>query len=132
MIPDSAGRDLDLIQAIDRDAFGVHLDAVNVINSPYAYYDTTAVIQECFEKLGEHVVSCHLKDIWMEDDISLRLTEVLAGQGGFDIRSYVSGVAGLAHQPPLMLEHLKSPADYDRAREYVLSVARDIGVSLDP
>ena len=131
MIPDSASRYLDLVQAVDRDAFGVHLDAVNAINSPYAYYDTTAVIRECFEKLGEHVVSCHLKDISMEDDITVRLTEVLAGQGGFDIRSYVSGVAGLAHKPPLMLEHLKSPAEYERAREHVLSVARDIGVSFD-
>ena len=131
MIPDSADRYLALIEAIDRPAFGVHLDAVNAINSPYAYYDTTAVIQECFEQLGEHIVSCHLKDIWIEDDITVRLTEVLAGQGGFDVRSYVSGVAGLAHRPPLMLEHLKSPAEYDRAREYVLAVARDTGVSFD-
>ena len=131
MIPDSATRYADLVRAIDRTAFGVHLDAVNAINSPYTYYETTAVVQECFEKLGEHVVSCHLKDITMEDDITVRLTEVIAGSGGFDIGSYIRGVAGLAHQPPMLLEHLQSEAEYDRAREHVLSVARGIGVSFD-
>jgi sugar phosphate isomerase/epimerase len=44
MMPDSADRYLALIEAVDREAFAVHLDAVNVINSPYRYYDTTSVI----------------------------------------------------------------------------------------
>ena len=131
MIPDSAERYLELIEAVDRPAFGVHLDAVNAINSPYAYYDTSAVIEQCFEKLGEHIVSCHLKDIRMEDDITVRLTEVLAGQGGFDIASYLKGIAQLPHQPPVMLEHLRTAEEFDQARAHVLRVAKDIGVSFE-
>ncbi len=131
MIPDSAERYLSLVRAIERPAFGVHLDAVNAINSPYTCYDTTAVIQECFEKLGQHIVSCHLKDIRMEDDITVRLSEVLAGQGGFDIASYLKGIAGLPHQPPAMLEHLETEEQYDRARAHVLAVAKDVGVSFE-
>ncbi len=131
MIPDTADRYLALLKAIDRPAFGVHLDAVNAINSPYTCYDTTAVIQECLEKLGQYVVSCHLKDIQIENDITVRLTEVLAGRGVFDLKHYLSGIAGLAQQPPVMLEHLETPADYDAAREHVLNVAETVGVSFD-
>ena len=131
MIPDSAERYLDLIRAVDRPAFGVHLDAVNAINSPYRYYDTTAAIQECFQKLGRYVVSCHLKDITMENEVTVRLTEVLAGTGGFDIGSYLRGIAGLPHQPPVMLEHLKTEEDYEQARAHVLSLAQDIGVTFE-
>ena len=131
MIPDSADRYLALIAAIDRPAFGVHLDAVNAINSPYRYYDTTRVIEECFEKLGPHVVSCHLKDIAMENDVTVRLGEVLAGTGGFDLRSYLQGIAGLPQDPPAMLEHLQSAEEYDQARAHVLSVGQGAGISFE-
>jgi sugar phosphate isomerase/epimerase len=129
MIPDSADRYLALIEAIDRPAFGVHLDAVNVVNSPYRYYDVSATIQECFDKLGPYVASCHLKDIRMEDDITVRLGEVLAGRGGFDIALYLKGIAALPQQPPAMLEHLASAEDYDQARTYVLSIGQRAGIS---
>jgi sugar phosphate isomerase/epimerase len=131
MIPDSADRYLALIEAIDRPAFGVHLDAVNAINSPYRYYDTTAAIQECFQKLGQHVVSCHLKDIAMENDVTVRLGEVLAGRGGFDLQSYLQGIAGLPQDPPVMLEHLDSAEEYDQARGHVLSVGQGAGISFE-
>jgi sugar phosphate isomerase/epimerase len=129
MIPDSADRYAALIEAIDRPAFGVHLDAVNVVNSPYRLYDVSAVIQECFDKLGPHVASCHLKDIHMEDDITVRLGEVLAGSGGFDIALYLKGIAALPQDPPAMLEHLDSAEDYDRARDHVLAVGERAGIS---
>jgi len=129
MIPDSAGRYLALIEAIDRPAFSVHLDAVNVVNSPYRYYDVSATIQECFDKLGPYVASCHLKDIRMEDDITVRLGEVLAGRGGFDIALYLKGIAALPQQPPAMLEHLASAEDYDQARTYVFSIGQRAGIS---
>ncbi len=131
MIPDSADRYAALIAAVDRPAFGVHLDAVNVINSPYRYYDTTGVVQECIEKLGPHVVSCHLKDIKAEDDISVHLKEVILGEGGFDVAAYLKGIAGLPHQPPVLLEHLESEEEYDRARAYAIEAARSVGVEFD-
>jgi len=129
MVPDSADRYLALIKAVDRRAFGVHLDAVNTINSPYRYYDTAAAIQECLEKLGSYVASCHLKDIRLEDDATIRLGEVRVGCGGFDVGSYLRGIAALAHQPPVMLEHLATAEEYDQARAYVLALADSLGIS---
>ena len=130
MIPDSADRYVELVRAVDRPAFGVHLDVVNAINSPYRYYNTTRVIEECFEKLGQHVVSCHLKDITAEDDITLRMKEVRAGCGGFDLAAYVTGIAELPQDTPVLLEHLETPEEYDEARRHVVNVAQQVGVDV--
>jgi len=130
MIPDSADSYLELIEAVDRVAFGVHLDVVNIINSPRRYYDTTALIKECFEKLGPHIVSCHLKDIRLDDRLTVHLDEALVGDGGFDIASYLRAVEALPHQPPVLLEHLSSAEVFEQARKYVMALAEKIGVGL--
>jgi len=131
MMPDSADRYLELIKSVNRPAFGVHLDVVNAINSPYRCYDTTTVIAECIEKLGPHAVSCHLKDITIEDDVTVRLKEVPLGEGVFDVGAYLKGVASLPHQPPVMLEHLSSAAEYDKARSYALKLAKSLGIAIE-
>jgi sugar phosphate isomerase/epimerase len=131
MVPDSADRYLALIEAVDRPAFGVHLDVVNSINSPYRYFDTTAVIRECFSKLGPHIVVCHLKDIVLRDDLTVHLEETMPGEGGFDIATHLREVAELPHDPPVLLEHLQTAEEYDRARAHVVSVAQQAGVDLE-
>jgi sugar phosphate isomerase/epimerase len=131
MIPDSADRYLELIEAVDRAAFAVHLDVINVINSPYRYFDTPRVIRECFEKLGPHIVACHLKDIRLEDDLTVHLNEAMPGEGGFDIGVYLTEIARLSHQPPVLLEHLKTAEEYDQARAHVMAVARRVGVDFE-
>jgi sugar phosphate isomerase/epimerase len=110
-----------LLNAIDRPAAGVHLDICNCVNSPRRYYANTALIEETFKKLGNAAASCHLKDIKLFDEGSVvQFHEVLAGQGGFDIKRHLEcavlyGDADL----PVMLEHLESEALYDEAFAYV-------------
>src|SRR5690606_1607772 len=45
IFPDSPESYLRLIKAIDRKAFGVHLDPVNLVNCPARAYDTAALIR---------------------------------------------------------------------------------------
>ncbi len=131
-IPDSTDSYVRLIEAIDRSAFGVHMDAVNVINGTDRYFNITAVIEECFEKLGPSVASCHLKDIRMDGDaLTVHLDEVLVGTGAFDLRTYLLEIQKLPQQPPVLLEHLPTAEEYDRAREYILGLASEIGVDFE-
>jgi len=131
-IPDSADSYAQLIEAVDRPAFAVHLDIVNVINSPYRYFDSSAVIEDCFEKLGAHTVSCHLKDTKLDEQaLTVHLDEVLPGTGDFDIAAYLREISRLPHQPPVLIEHLKTAEEYDQARAHVLKVAEQIGVHFD-
>ena len=55
MYPDSPDSYLRLIKDIDRKEFGVHLDFVNMINSPQKYLFNDKFIKECFDKLGPYI-----------------------------------------------------------------------------
>jgi sugar phosphate isomerase/epimerase len=129
--PDSADSYLRLIQAIDRPAFAVHLDPVNLICSPQRYFRNGGVIRECFQKLGPYIRSCHAKDIVLSDRLTVHLDEVRPGQGGLDYRVLLSEMAALPADTPLMLEHLPAEADYRLAAEHVRMVARGMEVLLE-
>ncbi len=120
---------LKLIKKVDRPAFGVHLDVCNVMNSPERMYNNSAVIDECFRKLGKWIISCHAKDLAWEDYVQVCLREVIPGRGHIDYRAYLRGLAGLTTDAPLMLEHLKTAEEYDEGRHHIQSVARDMGLS---
>lgn len=128
VIPDSTGSYLRLIEAIDQPMFGVHLDPVNLINCPARYYDNAGLLRECFSKLGPWIVSCHGKDILMRDQLTVHLDEVRPGLGALDYKMFLQELSRLPGDVPLILEHL-APDEYPLAREYVVGVAAEIGVS---
>jgi len=128
--PDSPDGYLELINAVDRKAFGVHLDPTNLINCPRRYFDTGAVIRECIDKLGAYIKSAHAKDCLMEDRAIVHISEVMPGKGRLDYRTYLTKLAALPQDVPLMIEHLKTPEEYAEAANYIRGVARECGVKL--
>ena len=129
MPPDSADSYLDLIEAIDRPRFAVHFDPVNLINCPRRYFDTTAVLHECFDKLGGRIKSCHAKDILLRDRLTVHLDEVPPGEGSLDYVVFLRRLADLDPDTPLMLEHMK-PEQYAPAAEHIRRVAAEAGVGI--
>jgi sugar phosphate isomerase/epimerase len=130
-LPDGAESYLRLIEAVDRDAFGVHLDPTNLINSPRRYYDTAAVIRECVEKLGPHIASCHAKDVALDTESAIvHLTETRIGTGNLDYAVYLECLDSLGRDVPLMLEHLSRPEDYAEAGSVVRRTAHRLGIDL--
>ncbi|PYV44615.1 MAG: xylose isomerase [Acidobacteria bacterium] len=112
-LPDVPDSYLHLIRAVDRPAFGVHVDICNIVNSPQRYYHNSELIAETFHKLGRWITSCHAKDL---SPRSVHFAEDVPGRGGIDYRAYLRKLASLPVDAPLMLEHLQTPADYDEAR----------------
>jgi sugar phosphate isomerase/epimerase len=127
--PDSVDSYVRFIKAIDREGFAVHLDPVNLINSPRRYYGNSALIRECFAKLGPYIKSCHAKDIKMERGFPVNLQECQPGLGELDYATYLREVSKLPEPPPLMLEHLEEAEEYRQAAEYIRSVAKKEGLS---
>ncbi len=121
---------LKLLRAVDRKAFGVHLDVCNVINSPQRMYNNGSVIRECFQKLGPWILSCHAKDLAWEDSYQVNFREVIPGRGRIDYRTYLGELSKLPSGPPLMLEHLTTAGEYEEARNYIVGVAGGLGLSL--
>jgi len=127
-LPDSPDSYLELIKAIDRKQLAVHLDPVNMINSPRRYYNNGAFLKECFEKLGPFIKNCHAKDIRLQTNLTVHLDEVLLGTGGLDYKVFLTELCKLKNVP-LMLEHLKTREEYTQAATNVRVIAKSIGIN---
>jgi len=127
-LPDSPDSYLRMIKAVDREAFAVHLDPCNLINSPERFYNNTALLNECFDKLGPWIVSCHAKDLKWEVEMNVHFVEVPLGQGALDYRTYLMRLATLPADVPLMMEHMKTAEEYQTSQDYLKKVGLEIGV----
>ncbi|MGI8989021.1 MAG: sugar phosphate isomerase/epimerase family protein [Bryobacteraceae bacterium] len=128
-IPDGPDSYLKLIRAVDRRAFGVHMDVCNGINSPDRFYRNTEFIGECFRKLGPWIVSCHAKDLEWIVELNVHFLEVVPGRGQVDYATYLREVSKLPVDAPLMLEHLKTAEEYDEGKRYIQKRAAEAGVT---
>lgn len=126
--PDTADSYLALLDAVDRERFGVHVDMVNVINSPQRYFDNAALIRDWFAKLGPHIRSCHAKDTLLSSRLTTHLDEVRPGQGNLDYRTLLRELGKLDRNMPLMIEHLKTEEDYRLSAAHIRGVANEIGL----
>src|ERR1051326_548746 len=127
-LPDGPDSYHELIRAVSRKTFGVHLDVCNVINSPRRFYKSGEVIRDCFNKLGPWIASCHAKDLQWVLEYNVNFLEVVPGRGHLDYRAYLTELAKLPVDAPLMLEHLKNAAEYDEGRAHIQRVAAEAGV----
>jgi len=128
--PDSTDTYLQLVEAIDRKQFGVHLDPVNMITSVRAYFENGKLIRDMFARLGPHIRSCHAKDITLRQDNYIpQLDELRPGLGNLDYVAYLQELAKLK-DVPLMMEHLDTAAAYAEAAAYIRSVGRAVEIDL--
>jgi sugar phosphate isomerase/epimerase len=127
-LPDGPDAYLDLIKAVDRKAFGVHLDVCNGINSPQRFYHNADFIRECFRKLGPWIVSCHAKDLRWDVEMNVHFEEVVPGRGQVDYTAYLTELSSMGWEIPLMLEHLKTAEEYDEGRRYIQKTGAEAGL----
>lgn len=130
-LPDSPDSCVKLVKAVDRTGFGVHLDPCNLVNSPAKFYQNRELLNECFDKLGPWIVSCHAKDLAWEVEMNVHFREVVPGKGELDYTTYLRRLAALPQRPPLMIEHLAKPEEYAAATQHIVAVGQQAGVSFE-
>lgn len=128
VLPDSPNLYLELFNEVNRPGFGMHLDPVNMIVSPRHFYYNGNFIQECFEKMGPYVISCHAKDTTLIDHATVQISETFVGNGFLDYGVYLSELNKLEQEPPLMIEHL-SQQDLPQALNYLFQKASHLGLT---
>ena len=130
MLPASADDYLRLIAAINRPAFAVHFDPVNMICSPQLYFSNGQLIADFIDKLGPRIKSCHAKDVTMTGEFIVHINETRPGLGNLDYRTFLTALSRLPDDVPLMIEHLATAEEYAAAASYIRSVAGEVGVDL--
>ena len=67
-------------------------------------YDTTQALRDDFAALGRHIVSCHAKDIWIENRLALHLQDGCPGKGNMDFRTLFTLAEAISPDIPIIVE----------------------------
>ncbi|MEM1027592.1 MAG: sugar phosphate isomerase/epimerase family protein [Planctomycetota bacterium] len=121
-IPVDVDQTLALVAAVDREQFGVHLDLANWIDSPRVFLDHHRLIDDAIQRLGPKLVGVHLKDVRLEHDLPAHLRECAPGEGQLDLAYLLSKLSALPQKLPVLLEHLDTQAQYDKAFAFITSI----------
>ena len=105
-MPETADRYLRIIRAIQRPAFGVHIDVCNAINTPEKFYNNAALTNELFAKLGRWILSCHAKDLAWMPEMNVHFVEVIPGRGELDYRPYLTWIMHGANGSALVAKRI--------------------------
>jgi len=124
MLPDSPDSYLELVKAIGRDRFAVHLDPVNMISDPRRYFNNAEFLKECFSKLGPYIKSVHAKDITIMPELTVHLEERRPGSGSLNYAVFLQEMSKLK-AIPMMMEHLDKPEDYILAAGYIRKIGAE-------
>lgn len=119
-----------LLDAVEREAFGVHVDMVNLINSPDKVYRTGEITRDFFRRFTGKICSVHAKDVRLTDELTVHIEEALPGEGVFDFDTLLKECHALG-DVPVMSEHLSTAAEYRRAVEFMRGRARALGLAFD-
>lgn len=119
-----------LIRAVDREAFGIHYDPVNLVYSPDRYFRNGEYMSDFIRRLGGRIRSCFIKDIKLLDRHGFHLEERMPGQGELDYKALFKALAALEPDLPLMMEHLATQEEYDQGEAFLRSEAGELGLSL--
>ena len=132
MIPDSPEVYLQLIRDVDRPQFAAHMDFVNMINCPRRYLAPEKFVEECFGELAPFIKSTHIKDSRMHPtNLTTILEECSPGEGTLDFAKILKILdEKLPADAPVLLEHMTTFEEYDKAYHYLAETAAKNGISI--
>lgn len=67
-------------------------------------FDTATAVGRHIDVLGKHIISCHAKDIWIEDRLSVHLQDGCPGQGNMDFHNLFRRMEALSPDFPVIVE----------------------------
>lgn len=67
-------------------------------------FNTASAVNRHFEVLGRHIISCHAKDIWIENRLALHLQDGCPGKGRMDFHNLFRRMEALSPDYPVIVE----------------------------
>lgn len=129
MFPHSIEDMARMIKDVNREAFGVHVDMCNMVNSFDKVYNTGKLVHEFFAEFAPLVRVVHAKDTVIGKTLTLHIGEAIPGDGVFDYTALFEECAKLRPDLPVMAEHLETEAEYLRATGFMQKKAAEMGIT---
>jgi sugar phosphate isomerase/epimerase len=92
-------------------------------------YDTASAVNHHFDVLGERIISCHAKDIWLEDRLSIHLQDGCPGKGNMDFRTLFRRMEALNPDYPVIAEG-NSTEELPAVSALFHNTARELGITV--
>ncbi len=118
-----------LIRAVNREAFAVHADMCNMINSFDLLYHSGRLVREFFGAFGNRIRAVHAKDSVIGKHLTLHIDEALPGEGLFDYDALLTECNKLDPDLPVMAEHLQTQEQYLQATSHFQKKAAELGIA---
>jgi sugar phosphate isomerase/epimerase len=90
-------------------------------------FDTGAAVNHDFDVLGRFIVSCHAKDIWIENRLALHLQDGSPGTGRMDFRTLFRRMEALSPDFPVIVEGSETE-DLPEVSELFHGIARELSI----
>jgi sugar phosphate isomerase/epimerase len=100
---ESAQVTAEILDAVDSPWVKSDYDSANWVTRERVYH-TAQALRDDFAALGRHIVSCHAKDIWIENRLALHLQDGCPGKGNMDFRTLFTLAETLSPNLPIIVE----------------------------
>ena len=130
MMPSSLTDYQRLLDAVNRPAFAVHFDPVNMLTSPGVFFNHIGMIQEFVGHFGSKIKCIHLKDAAIVAGFPVAIQECAPGLGVLDLSRVLHVFSSIPHDICILLEHLTTEQAYRDAVLAVRSAAHQGGYIL--
>jgi sugar phosphate isomerase/epimerase len=90
-------------------------------------YDTGRALNHHFDVVGKHIASCHAKDIWIENRLTLHLQDGCPGKGLMDFKTLFRRMEALDPDYPVIAEGNKTE-ELPFVSELFHNTARELGI----
>jgi sugar phosphate isomerase/epimerase len=90
-------------------------------------FDTTSALNHHFDLLGKHIVSCHAKDIWIENRLALHLQDGCPGKGLMDFKTLFRRMEALSPDHPVIVEGARTE-ELPFVSQLFHTTARELGI----
>lgn len=100
---ESAAVTAEILDAVDSPWVKSDYDSANWVTRERVYH-TAQALRDDFATLGRHIVSCHAKDIWIENRLALHLQDGCPGKGNMDFRTLFSLAEAISPDIPIIVE----------------------------
>ena len=114
----SAVRVREYIDAVGSSALGFNQDPVNFVASLEDAYDTSRLLSEFFDLLGDCTLGAHAKDFTVVDQLMVGFEETEIGSGLLDHDLFLKEMQRACSDGHVLIEHLPPDRYADAAIEY--------------
>jgi len=126
----SARRVRDFIDAVGSKSLGFNQDPVNFIGTVEDAFDTTRVLNEFFDLLGDVTFGAHTKDFRLLDALLPHFEEVEIGTGMLDHKTFLTRMQQACPNGHVLIEHIPQEK-FGPAFKVVMSLSNAAGIKWD-